>query len=262
MSNTGIRHGLSGYTLKLIAVVTMLIDHIAYCFYPLLDRGLYHAMRHVGRIAFPLFCFLLVEGLRHTRSRLKYLRNLAVFALISELPSDLAFRSWQNRGAGMSIFATLTLGLLVLAAAEAFEAECRKRDYGAVPAVLFFLAASCAAIGVAELLHVEYRKWGVGLILMIGLSERLAEILPVRTGERAIPLWRSIAASAAVLVWLAAYDLAAHRLIESYGVASLAPILLYNGERGSYRLPKWFFYVFYPAHLCVLLLAIYLSNKI
>lgn len=244
----------SSYTLKLIAVVSMLIDHTAKALAPILNHHYFNLLQRLGRLAFPLFCFLLIEGLRHTRDRERYLCNLAVFALISELPSDLFFRTWSTRGAGMSIFATLTLGLLVLIAAEAFAEECRKRDYGHVPTILFFLAACSGAIYLAGLLKAEYEEWGVGLIFMIYVGEQLASNIAAKhLPGREAPLRRG-GASAMILIWLVAYDLSADWWSEVYGIPVVLLVLLYNGERGSYRVPKWVFYVLYPAHLVLLLL--------
>lgn len=134
------RKGITGSTLKLIAIIIMLIDHTAAT---ILDRtllarglgeldgsnaqaamdfmweniGLYSlniVMRLIGRIAFPIFCFLLVEGFRYTHNKWKYALRLAIFALVSEIPFNLAFKgdffdlSYQN------VFFTLLIGLLVL----------------------------------------------------------------------------------------------------------------------------------------------------
>ena len=248
------RSPVSSYTLKLIAVVSMLIDHTAQAIRPLLERDIYLMLRRVGRLAFPLFCFLLIEGLRHTRDRRKYLGGLALFALLSELPSDLFFRTWHSRGEGMSIFATLTLGLLVLIASDVFAGECQRRDYGPVPVVLFFLVACSGTIYLAGLLHMEYDEWGVGLIYMIYFGEHLAFGAASRIKHDWGALLRRIGASVMILIWLVTYDVAADWWSEVYGVPVLLPILLYNGERGSYRVPKWFFYVLYPTHLILLTL--------
>lgn len=77
--------GLSGSALKVIALVSMLADHSAYY---LLEHGttLYEAMRCFGRIAFPVFAFLIAEGFAHTRNRLRYFQTLLVFAVVSEVP--------------------------------------------------------------------------------------------------------------------------------------------------------------------------------
>ena len=73
--------------LKITALLTMLIDHIGCVF--LMDRGdvIYKAFRAVGRISFPIICFMLVEGFIHTHSRKKYMINLLIFSIISEISS-------------------------------------------------------------------------------------------------------------------------------------------------------------------------------
>ena len=101
--------GFSAATLKWIAIITMLIDHVGasllygHAAYPagwlggtrygwgegIWSRDFYMALRVIGRLAFPIFCFLLIEGLIHTRNRWKYFSRLALFALISEIPFDL-----------------------------------------------------------------------------------------------------------------------------------------------------------------------------
>ncbi|MCI9067722.1 MAG: conjugal transfer protein TraX, partial [Lachnospiraceae bacterium] len=80
---------LNGRTLKWIAVVTMFIDHLGIVLSPGVSTEVWRTMRIVGRIAFPIFCFLLVEGFYHTRDVKKYLLRLGAFALVSELPFDL-----------------------------------------------------------------------------------------------------------------------------------------------------------------------------
>ncbi len=130
--------GLTGSTLKIIAMVTMLIDHIGAS---ILERGVmpkvadgsvmdagveamkvYNrwkvvdmACRGIGRIAFPIFCFLLVEGFLHTGNWKKYFSRLFLFSLISEVPFDLAvFKSWYDFSS-QNVFFTLWIALLVLA---------------------------------------------------------------------------------------------------------------------------------------------------
>lgn len=115
--------GLSGSTLKLIAIITMLIDHIgAAVIARLLIAGqgsemlykIYYAMRAVGRVAFPIFCFLLVEGFFYTGSRKKYALRLFGFALLSEIPFDLAFSGKILEFGYQNVFFTLLIGLLTI----------------------------------------------------------------------------------------------------------------------------------------------------
>lgn len=136
---TAASRGLSGSTLKIIAIITMLLDHIgASLVQPILastasaagvtDWSMpslaaaypgaaipYYALRYIGRISFPIFCFLLVEGFLHTKNLHKYCLRLAIFALVSEIPFDLAFHQTPFYQASQNVFFTLLIGLLVIA---------------------------------------------------------------------------------------------------------------------------------------------------
>ncbi len=140
MVTAGRKRGISGSTLKLVAIFTMLIDHTAATILQniLVARGMNNldptdtqavmqfyadnaslnvlmvAMRLIGRIAFPIFCFLLVEGFLHTRNVAKYAIRLALFAAISEIPFDLAFYNKIPANNHQNVFFTLLIGLLTL----------------------------------------------------------------------------------------------------------------------------------------------------
>ena len=138
------RKGFSGSELKMIAIATMLIDHIAATvIIRVLKFGgyndslyqLYRVMRNIGRIAFPIFCFLLVEGFMHTRDREKYALRLGCFAAISEIPFDLAFNGKILEVGYQNVFFTLLLGLLTMMAYDSVMNQSRfsllkkKRQY-------------------------------------------------------------------------------------------------------------------------------------
>ena len=129
---TGGRRGISGSTVKLVGIITMFIDHLAAAvlarvvirilmtdgrtdqFYNL--YSIYSVMRMVGRLGFPIFCFLLVEGFEKTRSRAKYALRLGMFALISEIPFDLAFNATVLEFGYQNVYFTLFFGMLALCA--------------------------------------------------------------------------------------------------------------------------------------------------
>lgn len=233
--------GLSGSALKLIAVVTMILDHIgAVC----LEVGSYlyagsgqaaeaffetstaetlqqldYMLRTIGRISFPIFCFLLVEGFVHTRDVKKYGGRLLLFAFISEVPFDKAlFDQWFYPGA-QNIFFTLFIGLVTMAGMKRFEGK-------PLPQLLI-LAAGCAA---AWVLKTDYLAAGILMIGIMYLLRQRKSVMAVGVGIL----------TAAESVWL-----------YCAGVLSLIPICLYNGRRGRLKL-KYFFYWFYPVHLAVL----------
>ena len=129
------RRGIPGSTLKLIAIFVMLIDHIAATvisnilvsvnffmmgsaasqdpYYQTMS-AVYFIMRMIGRLGFPLFCFLLVEGFIHTRNKLKYVIRLALLCLISEIPFDLAFSGQVFYTGYQNVFFTLLIGFVVM----------------------------------------------------------------------------------------------------------------------------------------------------
>jgi hypothetical protein len=154
------RKGVTGSTLKLIAIITMLIDHTAAT---ILDRtlisrgmgklnsnpqtvmdfmsdnaaiyGVDMIMRLIGRIAFPIFCFLLVEGFVHTHNKWKYAMRLGIFALVSEIPFDLAFRSKLLDFSSQNVFFTLLIGLLVMMGFEIIREKLGEKKWLPVIAI-------------------------------------------------------------------------------------------------------------------------------
>ena len=137
------RRTFSGTALKTIACITMLVDHIgASCIEagiltPGLDAGtlsqdalsaypLYRldmVLRFTGRLAFPLFCFLLVEGFVHTHNVKGYLGRLVLFGILSEVPFDLAFFRTPFYPGAQNVYWTLALGVLAMAGLKRFEKE-------------------------------------------------------------------------------------------------------------------------------------------
>ncbi len=252
------KRGVPGSVLKWVAIVTMFIDHAAVIlvygwakFHHGWGPGVesttfYYILRGIGRLGFPLFCFLLAEGFFHTRSRGKYLLRLGLFALVSELPFDLAFQeTWKTFGrpeAGFwarwglefgdqNVFFTLFLGLLAVMLWDGLTRGGRED----VPAWRGFAAVVCAlALGAAAHYgETDYGAMGVALILVLYLLH-----------DR--PFARDLLAGGV----LAAMIPFGSHWIELFGIAAFPLFHLYNGKRG--RQMKYFFYVFYPAHLLLL----------
>lgn len=236
------KFGLSGSTLKWIAVVTMLIDHVGAavllrvyrtnCF-RLTTEGLrqlvlvYRVMRAIGRVAFPIYCFLLVEGFRRTGNALKYALRLFLFALISEIPFDLAFHSQILETEYQNVFFTLFFGLAAMIAADAICRRWLKEEWTLRYRILeMVVVGGCTAVaaGMAWLLRTDYSWKGVGCIMIMYLFRRN------KTTQ--------IAAGISSFLW------------ENTAFLAFIPIALYNGKRGLKM--KYFFYIFYPAHLLVL----------
>jgi len=219
-------HFLSGSALKTLALVTMLIDHSAVVFYPLLKTELftlgatqvtvYYLLRTIGRIAFPTYVFLLTEGYQHTRNRKRYALNLLIFALLSEIPYNLIHQGTLLYRS-QNVFFTLFLGFLGIWVLDRFREEQKKQ-------LLLLLGLLVVAI----FAKADYGWLGFGFILAVYLL-------------REMPVAQAIVGSC---------FLASQRCA---GLAFL-PINLYNGKRGYIHGPvlKYLFYAIYPVHLLLL----------
>lgn len=220
--------GISGFTLKMIAIITMFIDHAAATVVRAMIRlpqvqsntdlyrqmnEIYALMRDIGRIAFPIFCFLLVEGFLHTRDVKKYASRMFLFALISEIPFDYALKSYWLFPNKQNVYWTLLIGLLVLWGVTLC--------YGRVTLQGLIMVAGLSA---AHFLKTDYSYKGVFLI----------EVLYIMRFSR---LYQCLGGAAAV-TW------------EIPAPAAFIPVFFYNGKRGISL--KYFFYWFYPAHLLLL----------
>ena len=165
---------LSGTALKRIACLSMLLDHIGAS---LLESGLFKqgafwpgdvqldgVLRLVGRLAFPIYCFLLVEGFLHTHDFKKYALRMLGFALISEWPFDWAFFSGVYWG-HQNVYFTLLLGLLAMKALDTYQTpEGMSALKGILGAAACFLAAA--------LLHCDYDVLGLALILALYMTRK------------------------------------------------------------------------------------------
>lgn len=236
------RRPLDAAILKYIAVADMAVDHaaVAILYLPMIRPNLplvrgteiwqlyqvYHVLRQIGRIAFPIFCFFIVEGFLHTRSRLRYALRLFVFGLISEIPFDLALEGGLVRMSHQNVMFEFLFAIVMLSFWEWCDA---KKKGGTARTIAFTLLQCGAAAGIAyiaELCCLDYGWKGIALILLLYLL-RFSRLIQCAAGALAMSLW------------------------EPPAILSFFPLLfLYNGKRGSQ--PKWFFYAFYPGHLMIL----------
>ena len=200
------------FSLKCVAILCMAADHTGRILFP----GEENLIR-IGRLAFPIFAFLLAEGFFHTRDRYRYLARLGIFALLSEIPFDLAFFQTVWYPQRQNVFFTLFISVALMAVLE------RSREWPERILEIFI------AMWFAEALGADYGFRGVLLVLIFYIG-------------RARP-WAGLAlAGAWNFLWQSA--------VQRFGALAVIPIGLYNGKKG--RSLKYFFYVFYPAHLLLL----------
>lgn len=221
---------LTGAHLKWIALITMLIDHIGAVLIleqlTNLNINPYQSMltnpwifsywlsRLIGRFAFPIFSFLLVEGFIHTRNRLKYGTSLFIFFLLSEVPFDLAVSQQILEFNSQNIFLTLLFGFLLMQTIE------KTKELNPILPFLWLIGFGL----INQLLRGDYQSYG---IILIFLLYYFRDDIAIRNLS---------------LVLMGLYQMSAF--------LSVIPIHFYNGKRG--KQPKYFFYLFYPIHLFLL----------
>lgn len=227
------RFGISAAVLKWIAVITMLIDHFAVAVYMHMagyNYDIYYVLRKIGRVAFPIYCFLLVEGFYHTKNAAKYLRNCFLFAVISEIPFNMAIFGKVIYPKGQNVYFTLCIGLCTLMILDKLKARYETK-FLLLKLIIILLAAYAG-----EILEVDYHWKGVLFIIMFYYVRNMQEWI------------RNVAGICAF-----AYEITAP--------IAFIPIHFYNGKRG--RQIKYLFYAIYPVHLIIFgLFRFYLTGKL
>lgn len=209
-----------GRTLKLIAVVSMFIDHMGAALFPEITF-----FRIIGRLAFPIYCFLLVEGARYTHNLKQYTMRMVVFALISEIPFDLAFYHSPVAVGHQNVFFTLAIGLGMI-----WFLEHPLNDMDIPDSINKLLILAVAGIA-AELLQTDYGFSGIAIIFIFYILRNNFILKSV-----------IVALICVSMGWL-----------EAFAILAFIPIALYNGQRGHQtKVMQYGFYAFYPVHLFVL----------
>ena len=244
---------VTSFVLKIIAIISMLIDHTTVALYEVIPGemwDIYDVGRWIGRTAFPLFCFMIVEGYYHTRNKWRYLGSLIFLAFISELPFDALI---ENNGfvlefSSQNVFFTLALGLFTVILIDGVNEKVQNVFLSKILQFIIILLISLPAIQISS----DYGIVGVVLILFIYYFEKMQGSLAKINGKFATDKTKFVLAGMAVFLWLVLYDALAGRVSESFGFPAVILIMLYNGQRGNYRIPKYVFYFFYPVHLIIL----------
>lgn len=215
---------MSSFILKIIACITMFIDHIGYAIY---DK--FSWCNYIGRLAFPIFAYQITEGYAHTKSLKKYFFRLLVFAIISQLPFML-FHTIVSPRFALNVFFTLLTGLLAI-----FFFEKLPHKLLSIPIV----AVLCI---IAQATNMDYGYWGVLLIFVFHLCKNNKILLStsffVLLCVRYVPnLIKYNFHYIYICLMLCTF-------------AGIIPILLYNQKQG--RKMKYFLYIFYPVHLLLI----------
>ena len=236
--------GLSAFSLKLLAAVTMVVDHIGAYLLPNVI-----ILRIIGRLSFPLFAFFIAEGCRYTRNRLR--RFLLVLGLA--LVCEAGYLAVSRELTGTALL-TFSCSIPIIYALQAFKhalvrpGTAVRRAMSILLSVAALAGATALGYAVSVYVPIDYGFPGVLLPVMASLPDyregeaptclKQADRHPLRLGLFAIGL-------------LAVWYFRGHTDLQLYSLLALIPLALYNGRPGPRRFKYWF-YLFYPAHLAVI----------
>ena len=215
--------GISGNQLKIIAAIAMTIDHIGVMIFPDLD-----ILRIIGRLALPIFAYMIAEGCRYTKNKKKYLLLLFAVAVLCQIVYFVTMSSLEQ-----SIMTTFLMSALIIFSYEA--ARKRKSFLNVFLFVLVFAAVFIVCEVLPEHINgfsVDYGFWGVLAPFFVYLGRnRISKLLLLAVALLFLTL---------EIQW-----------VQGYSFLALIPLYFYNGTRGKWRM-KYFFYIYYPLHLGVI----------
>lgn len=212
---------LSGNALKLLAALFMTIDHVGVLLLPHVI-----VLRILGRLALPIFAFMIAEGCRYTRNRLRYFGSVFALGALCQIVYYLADRSLY-----FSILITFSLSIATIYALQDWKEQKTPRS------ALVFFGAVAGVYALNRVFAIDYGFWGCMLPVFAAAFQKTAWDRP----------WVNLGMLGLGLLVLAA-DLGQ---IQYYALPALPLLACYNGKRGRWKL-KYFFYLFYPIHLVIL----------
>lgn len=217
---------MNTFHIKVLAIVTMLIDHIGLFFFPE-----HVVFRIIGRLSFPLFAWLIANGALHTHNLTNYFLRLVMFAFISQIPYLLLNRLYDPSSVTLNIFFTLSIGLGAIILIKK------------TPMHLHWLLISAVAAALAFYLQTDYVGFGVLSIIAFYMFFNKWKLL--------------IFSQVAIFIAMSLYFLSLGNLLGMFqvvGLLSLVPIFFYNNQLGPKM--KYLFYAIYPLHYFVMYLVL------
>ena len=215
---------MSSFVLKMIAIISMFIDHIGYAIF-----GKFSYFNYIGRIAFPIFAFQISEGYVHTKNLKKYFFRLFLFAIISQIPFML-FHSILSTEFSLNIFFTLLLGLACIFIYD-------KSNYK-----ILGIIASIAIGIIAQISHCDYGFYGVAIILIFYIF---------KDNFINASIFFILATAIKYLVPIIKYGFNnVYLYLFIFTIISAIFLATYNGKKGKNT--KYLLYLFYPIHLLLI----------
>ena len=234
---------LNGNALKFIACITMLIDHAGLLLFPQYD-----ILRIIGRISFPLFAFMIAEGCRYTKNKLKHF--LMVFGLGAVCQIVYIIMDVKSGLSYMNVLITFSFAIITIYCLQLFK----KQIFCETPKALriigsgaLFIAVVCGVYIFNSYVDIDYGFTGA----MLPVFASLFMFDPTTDHPVKTVLDRNIIHVICLGIGLAFLFMESLNYVKYYALLALIPLLFYSGKKGKLN-TKYFFYIFYPAHLVIL----------
>lgn len=236
--------------LKLIACITMLLDHIGYLMmsYGIGDYDTANYFRLIGRIAFPIFAFLIAEGFKHTKNVVFYTGRLLIAGIISEIPYNLCFHKSYSYPSSLNVMFTLAVALMALIFADMCLKSSKKELR------FLFVIPVFSACYFADRLGFDYGYWGIILIFLFYLIDTDS----VQKKLLLLPVILLFAARHVITNFIYGNVITNWNKQQLFAVLAFLPLVLYNGKTGfsksksARKVKQYLFYLFYPVHMLIL----------
>lgn len=231
--------GISGNVLKILGAIFMLIDHVGVILFPNVK-----VLRVIGRLAFPIFAFMIAEGCRYTKNKLRYFLTIFILGFVCQVVYYL-----YDKQLKMSILITFSLSILAVYSLQFVKESLFNKKYGVfvkISSIIAFIAVIAGIYYLNQIFSIDYGFWGC-------LAPLFASLL-VKPNNVNFKVWDVIDNKFTRLIIfgigliILAIEMGNNQI---YSLLSLLILFLYSGKKGKANL-KYFFYVFYPLHLVCL----------
>lgn len=232
---------VSSASLHILAMVFMLMDHL----WATLLSG-QNWLTCVGRLAFPMFAFLCVDGYFHTRNLKRYLGRMLIFALVSEIPFDLMYGGTVFYPFHQNVLWTFLLGLIGIHWMETARTRGSRMRYGLTAVLVVILGFCLGTLGM-----VDY--YGAGVLTVFVFYFFRGRAWWCFLGQAAALYWINVEVLGGQYYPITVLGHEWELCEQGLALISLIPIWLYHGKQGYHTKPfQWFCYAFYPVHMLVL----------
>ena len=238
METKKFRFELTSFALHIMAMVFMIFDHL----WGVFATDGYLWMTCIGRLTYPIFAFMIVEGYFHTKNLKKYVLRLLIFALISEIPFNLVMSSSWIAPLHQNVLWTFLIGILLIFLNE----KANKKALWV--RILVFIGTALLGCLLGIITFVDYNHGGVLIILMFYVfRERKWWAL---LGQIVCLYFISVEVISGQFIPIELFGKTFELVVQSFCVLALIPIWLYQGKQGPYnKAIRYLYYGFYPAHL-------------